>query len=218
MSAYNIGGIPLEIQPHTAHTARLLAPFATTATPVATLPPPPANKNEIVGLFYSLCRVMLERFDTLYLHGPVLEYGGKGYLFTAPSGEGKSTHLRLWQETVQEATILSGDKPLLRPTSTGCTVYSTPWQGKEGWGSVGHAPLAAIFVLRRGTENTVTPLSAAEALPHLFGATWSPEDKPTYEKMLSLLDLLLQTVPVYLLTATPTVGAVHTVKTIIDSL
>ncbi len=218
MGAYNLGGIPLEILPQAPATAHLLAPFATELPPVATLPVPPTEQKEITALFYSLCELMLTRFDRLYLHGAALQYDGKAYLFTAPSGVGKSTHLRLWQQTVPEAAILSGDKPLLHPTPNGCTLYSTPWQGKEGWGTVGHAPLGGIFVLQRGTEDAVTHLSTIDALPHLLEATWRPTQRAAYDQLLTLLDLLLRQVPIYRLTATPTVGAVHAVKTTIDSI
>lgn len=218
MGVYNLGGIPLEIHPASPETARFLAPFATDLAPVASLPVPQTEQREITGLFYSLCERMLTPFERLYLHGPALQYGGKAYLFTAPSGVGKSTHLDLWRQTVPNATILSGDKPLLHPTAHGCTLYSTPWQGKEGWGTVGQAPLGGIFVLRRGGQDSVTPLSAAHALPFLLEATWRPTERTAYDQLLTLLDRLLRQVPVYLLTATPTVGAVHAVKTIIDSI
>jgi hypothetical protein len=49
-------------------------------------------------------------------------------------------------------------------------------------------------------------------------ATWRPTERATYDQLLTLLDLLLRQVPIYLLTATPTAEAVLAVKTIIDSI
>lgn len=39
----------------------------------------------------------LPAFDRFLLHGAAVAYGGAAYLFTAPSGTGKSTHIRLWR-------------------------------------------------------------------------------------------------------------------------
>ena len=36
--------------------------------------------------------------DTLLFHGSTVAVDGKGYLFAAKSGTGKSTHTRLWRE------------------------------------------------------------------------------------------------------------------------
>ena len=45
------------------------------------------------------------------MHGAVLSWRGKGYMFTAPSGTGKSTHLALWKKYLgDEVEIVNGDK------------------------------------------------------------------------------------------------------------
>ncbi|MDD7517902.1 hypothetical protein [Ruminococcus flavefaciens] len=37
-------------------------------------------------------------YDTVLFHGSVIAVDGHGFLFTAKSGTGKSTHTRLWRE------------------------------------------------------------------------------------------------------------------------
>lgn len=65
--------------------------------------------------------------DTLLFHGSVIAVDGEGYLFTAKSGTGKSTHTRLWREYFGErAVIVNDDKPLLHITDSGVTAYGTP--------------------------------------------------------------------------------------------
>ena len=64
--------------------------------------------------------------DTLLFHGSVIAIDGEGYLFTAKSGTGKSTHTRLWREYFGErAVMVNDDKPLLHITDSGVTAYGT---------------------------------------------------------------------------------------------
>ena len=58
------------------------------------------------------------------MHGAVLSWRGKGYMFTAPSGTGKSTHLALWKKYLgDEVEIVNGDKPLLSVEGDVVSVY-----------------------------------------------------------------------------------------------
>lgn len=48
-------------------------------------------------------------------HGATIEVGGRAYIFTAPSGTGKTTHIRMWRQVFGErVNIINGDKPMLR--------------------------------------------------------------------------------------------------------
>ena len=69
--------------------------------------------------------------DIILFHGSVVAVDGKGYLFTAVSGTGKSTHTRLWREYLGDrAVMVNDDKPLLK-IKDNVTVYGTPWDGKH---------------------------------------------------------------------------------------
>ena len=63
--------------------------------------------------------------DTLVLHAVVVSYGGKGYMFIAPSGTGKSTHARLWLEHIEGTELVNDDFPVVRDEM----VYGSPWGG-----------------------------------------------------------------------------------------
>ena len=53
--------------------------------------------------------------DILLFHCSAVSVDGQAYLFTAPSGTGKSTHTALWREVFGErAVMVNDDKPLLR--------------------------------------------------------------------------------------------------------
>ena len=48
------------------------------------------------------------------MHGASISYEGQAFLFTAPSGTGKSPHIRLWKKHIGEKVkIVNGDKPFI---------------------------------------------------------------------------------------------------------
>lgn len=58
----------------------------------------------------------LLRFDGMMLHASAVAADGEAYLFSAPSGTGKSTHTALWQELLgkDKVLIINDDKPAIR--------------------------------------------------------------------------------------------------------
>ena len=86
---------------------------------------------ETLAVYRKIAEQMLS-YDTILFHGSVIAVDGFGYLFTAKSGTGKSTHTRLWRETFGDrAVMVNDDKPLLRITKDGVIAYGTPWDGKH---------------------------------------------------------------------------------------
>ena len=129
--------------------------------------------------------------DTLLFHGSVVAVDGEGYLFTAKSGTGKSTHTRLWRQVFGErAVMVNDDKPFLRIDENGVTAYGSPWMGKHGLGANISVPLKAICILERGEENRIGPISAAEALPMLFQQSQRPRQAANLPKYMELVDKL----------------------------
>ena len=96
----------------------------------------------------------------ILFHGATIEYGGRAYIFTAPSGTGKSTHIRMWRTVFgDDVDIINGDKPLLRVDGRSGEVraYGTPWAGKERWQRNVSAPLAGICVVTRAVDDGSYP-------------------------------------------------------------
>ena len=55
--------------------------------------------------------------NVLLIHGSAIAVDGKGYLFTAKTGTGKSTHTRLWRQVFgSRAVMINDDKPFLQFT------------------------------------------------------------------------------------------------------
>ncbi|HAM69467.1 MAG TPA: hypothetical protein DCP68_07630, partial [Ruminococcus sp.] len=68
---------------------------------------------ETLAVYRKIAVQMLNR-DTILLHGAVIAVGDRAWLFTAPSGTGKTTHIRLWLEHITGSYVVNGDKPLIR--------------------------------------------------------------------------------------------------------
>ena len=137
-------------------------------------------------------------FDTILMHGSCIAADGEGYLFTAKSGTGKSTHTRLWRETFGGRTVMvNDDKPLLQITEDGVRVHGTPWNGKHRLGGNTDLPLKAICILERGTENQIRQISPREALPMLLQQSYRPKDRDAMEQLLELLGKLIARVKFY---------------------
>lgn len=136
--------------------------------------------------------------DTLMFHGSLVAVDGQGYLFTAKSGTGKSTHTRLWREVFgSRVEMLNDDKPFLHVSPQGVTAYGTPWQGKHDLGRNMAVPLRAICVLCRGEENRIEPITPREALPMLLQQTFTPEDPQAMVRTLALVQRLSKTAGLY---------------------
>lgn len=137
-------------------------------------------------------------YDAILFHGSVIAVDGEAFLFTAKSGTGKSTHTRLWRELFgQRAVMVNDDKPFLRVTDNGVTVYGSPWNGKHGLGSNIHMPLKAICVLERGEKNEIRSISAAEAVSMLLQQSNRPMQAKLLPQYMELLDQISGKVAFY---------------------
>ena len=136
--------------------------------------------------------------STLLFHGSAVAVENKAYIFTAPSGTGKSTHARLWREIFgQRAVMINDDKPLLRITASGVIVYGTPWDGRHHISTNTSAPLAAICILQRSETNSIEPITQSDALPVLIQQTYRPSDGAALKQTLSLVERLGNRVKLY---------------------
>ncbi len=140
----------------------------------------------------------LLHFDGLMLHSSAVVVDGKAYLFSADSGMGKSTHTNLWLEAFGDrAYILNDDKPALRLEDGAWYAYGTPWSGKNDISADLRVPVAGIALLRRGEENVIKPADGINAIHGLFKQVNRPRKAVFREKLLELMDQLMQTVPIW---------------------
>ena len=154
----------------------------------------PAPYVESLAVYRKLCDYLLDK-DVLLFHGSAVAMDGEVYIFTAPSGTGKSTHARLWRQRFGDrAFMVNDDKPLLGFGPEGVTVYGTPWDGKHRLSRNVALPLRAVAILERGEENSISRISPLSALAALLQQAYRPE---AIERILPLVERLADRVPIY---------------------
>jgi len=142
----------------------------------------------------------LPKFRAFVFHGAAISYKNKGYLFTAPSGTGKSTHIMLWRKHMGKAVdIINGDKPIIKITDDGIFVCSTPWAGKECWQKNRILPLAAVTLLKRSESPSIVKETPEKFLPRIMNQVYMPKNTESMGYTLELIDTLLSKLPLYTL-------------------
>lgn len=150
---------------------------------------------ETLAVYRKIAAQMLSR-DTFLLHGAVVAVKDQAWLFTAPSGTGKTTHIRLWLDNIEGSYVVNGDKPLIH-IGEEVTVYGTPWAGKEGMQKNVGVKLCGIVFLERGAENSIERTTLSQVLPALIQQSYRPNDKSAVEKTLALIGKLGSRIPLY---------------------
>ena len=157
----------------------------------------PDGYLESLEIYRIVCRKILDK-DAMLMHCAAIAVDNKAYLFTAVSGTGKTTHISLWLKKFgKKATVINGDKPILRLVNGKFYVYGTPWCGKENFGTNASAPIQAICILERDKHNHIERISPADAISTVITQTLRTDDINEMDKMLTLTDRLLNSVPFY---------------------
>lgn len=144
---------------------------------------------ETVILFRKVLESSLA-FGTFFLHGAVIVLDDNAYLFTAPSGTGKTTHILKWLKALDQVFVLNGDKPLIKVNGSQAIACGTPWCGKENMGKNTMVPLKAIIYIERAEENYIEETSLQQMYPLLVQQTYMPDDPEKAKKTLDLLSQL----------------------------
>ncbi len=148
------------------------------------------------------------------LHGSSIAFEGKGVVFSAPSGTGKSTHTSLWAKRYGEkVTVVNDDKPAIRFVGEQPYIYGTPWSGKTDKNHNISVPLQAVVFVERASQNRIRRLSPTEALLRINNETVRPfYDAGQGIRVLDCTQKLIQTIPMYLLGCTISEDAPELVK------
>lgn len=152
----------------------------------------------------------LFKSSTILFHAATVAVDGEVYAFSATSGTGKSTHVRLWLEHFGDrALVVNGDKPFLTLKDDRVWVSGSPWCGKEYWGTNTSLPLKAICFLERGEKNTIRCLDQTEIVGRFFKQIRLAKTSETMEKMMTVIEWIFEHIPFYLLECTISEEAVE---------
>ncbi len=130
------------------------------------------------------------------LHASAVALDNRAYLFSAPSGTGKSTHTAQWLKLFPSAQILNDDKPAIL-LSDGIFACGTPWSGKSDLNLNLTVPLQGICVLERAEQNFIHPLPPDEAVFALLNQTIRPADENLMSTLLEHIDKVVSKVGIF---------------------
>lgn len=129
--------------------------------------------------------LMVAPYDTVAVHGSCIVYEDKAVLFLGESGTGKSTHTRLWMESIEGAFLLNDDSPLLRVEDGKVWAYGSPWSGKTPCYRNGRYELKACVRLSQEPSNRMSKLGVLQA----YGAI-HPSCPPQFAYDVELYDYI----------------------------
>ncbi len=136
--------------------------------------------------------------EIVLIHGSAVAVDGEGYVFVAPSGTGKSTHVRLWRKMFgSRAVMINDDKPLLKCDEESVIVCGSPWDGKHHLSTNSSVPLKAICFLERGKENHIESIAATEGFMPMLKAIYHSKEAEREACILQSLQRIRQKTSFY---------------------
>lgn len=195
---YEIAGLKVEMNPKFDRLKRQSEAYKSLGEPVIRINPDfdgglyalpdncTAEDREYIYSSAAFCREIIPH-GRFFLHASAVVLDGEAYLFSAPSGMGKSTHTALWLRSFEGSYILNDDKPVIFPENEGVTVWGTPFAGKTDLQVNLGVPLRGICFLKQGNENIITPITEERAIALTLNNTYRPKNA---EEMNLLLDMI----------------------------
>lgn len=155
------------------------------------------NPNPVDLETMAACRKVTEKlldYDIILMHGAVIASGESAYMFSAPSGTGKTTHVKLWLRNLRDSYVVNGDKPFIKIEDNRLVVYGSPWSGQEHMNKNTMLPLKSIVFMVRSEKNHIEKLSFAQAYVYLLQQTYIPHNEVMARKVLKLLSSIQEKV------------------------
>ncbi len=122
--------------------------------------------------------ILAQRLGCFVVHSASILYRDKAWLFSGPSGTGKSTHAALWQR-LYRTKVLNGDLNLLAVEQDLPMVYGLPWCGTSNQFTAKTYPLGGITFLQQACADTLRVLppkdGALRLMQRLISPSWTAE-------------------------------------------
>lgn len=145
----------------------------------------------------------------IVIHAAAIDWKGRGIIFSAPSGTGKTTQANLWRKH-KGAKILNADRPAIRVHEHQAYVYGTLWNGSSQKCCNEGIPLSAIILLEQAKDNEIRKLEHGEATSRLIPRCFLPYYQEDIMNIaLDNIERLIAKTPVYILRCTPDKAAVE---------
>lgn len=158
-------------------------------------------------LFHAIRHTFLyfaQRHGYYAQHSASILYRDRAWLFSAPSGTGKSTQAELWRAAFG-TPCLNGDLNLLSARDASgkeqpgrIFVHGLPWCGTSGITATGCTELGGVILLRQSPENWLEPLRADQKQLFVANRLISPAwTEAMLADNLAFAGTLTQAVPVW---------------------
>lgn len=136
-------------------------------------------------------------YEGIMLHSSAVVYEDKAYLFSAPSGTGKSTHTSLWLEVFEGSYILNDDKPAIRTIDNNIYAYGTPFSGKTDLNVNERKLIQGICFIQRDDENWIEKATTKEAISFLYRETVRPSNKELLNRAFNIVEEIVKEIKIY---------------------
>lgn len=158
--------------------------------------------DTVIRIIHSL---ILAKGGGFLLHSASAIRNGRAFLFSGVSGAGKTTIARL---APPDATLLTDEISYVRRIHDTYRAFGTPFAGELGTpGENVTAPIAALFFLTKGPENTTRPITHAQAARMLLrNILFFADDTTLVDSLFGLACDFVARVPAYELTFKPEPG------------
>lgn len=210
---YEIAGLKVEMNPKYGRLTRQSASYRSSGEPVMKVNPDPYDEARVAMDRYSegereyiccsaaFCRNIV-RQGRFFLHASAVVYEGEAYLFSAPSGTGKSTHTAFWRQRFPDSYILNDDKPVIWPRKEQITAWGSPFAGKTNLQVNNGVPLKGICFLKQGKENQIQQITEDRALALMLNNTWRPKNSEQINFLLDMMEQVVAQIPIYEMSCT----------------
>ena len=125
----------------------------------------------IFRLIQGAIESMLALHGYVSMHAAAVETNGEAFLFSGPSGIGKSTWAKAWEASFG-AKLISGDRPLIDIKNM--EIYGIPWDGEEQCFRNVHYPLNAICEVRHSENAYIRAMTEKQRLKLLTARCFMP--------------------------------------------
>ena len=149
------------------------------------------------SFFHSGWEQILLWKNRMILHASLIDTAYGGILFSGVSGSGKTTQAELWMKW-EQARQINGDRPILYKSDKEWLGCGSPYAGSSECYINECIPIKAIILLEQGNQTLLQKVGITEAVKKIYANstvyTWNKE---YVERLLNLIMMLVQEIPIY---------------------